>query len=37
MESDPESKHIVVLRRGQFYYFEVSLVLDVSCYHLTDI
>lgn len=23
MKSDPQSKHIVVLRRGQFYYFNV--------------
>lgn len=23
MKSDPRSKHIVVLRRGQFYYFNV--------------
>jgi carnitine O-acetyltransferase len=23
MQSDPESKHIVVMRRGQFYYFNV--------------
>lgn len=24
MQSDPESKHILVIRRGQFYYFDVS-------------
>lgn len=23
MKSDPQSKHIVVMRRGQFYYFNV--------------